>query len=57
MLTARSGAKSRSPESYASVQRRNEAAEILQSYEALSWWSFHRAEVRLLPARLPHESR
>ncbi|KAK4555578.1 hypothetical protein LTR86_007331 [Recurvomyces mirabilis] len=36
--------KSRSPESYHSLARRSEAAEILQSYEMLSWWSFARCE-------------
>ncbi|KAF2478999.1 hypothetical protein BDY17DRAFT_327807 [Neohortaea acidophila] len=34
----------RSPESYESLARRNAAAEILQSYERLSWHSFQRCE-------------
>ncbi|KAK3675082.1 hypothetical protein LTR78_005016 [Recurvomyces mirabilis] len=42
--TTRAKNKSRSPESYHSLARRNEAAEILQSYEMLSWWSFARCE-------------
>ncbi|EMC94909.1 hypothetical protein BAUCODRAFT_34912 [Baudoinia panamericana UAMH 10762] len=33
-----------SPESFDSLYRRNQAAEILQSYEKLSWFSFHRCE-------------
>lgn len=35
----------RSPESHESLSRRNAAAEILQSYEKLSWYSFQRCEV------------
>ena len=45
--TARSATKApvpRSPESYVSLQHRNAAAEILQSYEKLSWYSFQRCE-------------
>ncbi|KAK4547879.1 hypothetical protein LTR36_010598 [Oleoguttula mirabilis] len=34
----------RSPESHVSLDRRNAAAWILQSYEKLSWWSFQRCE-------------
>lgn len=38
-----SGAKS--PESFQSLNDRNNAAEILQSYEKLSWFSMQRCEV------------
>ncbi|KAK4507245.1 hypothetical protein PRZ48_000980 [Zasmidium cellare] len=34
----------RSPESFDSLRARDAAAEILQSYEKLSWLSFHRCE-------------
>nr|POE96444.1 hypothetical protein CFP56_56494 [Quercus suber] len=34
----------RSPETFESLLRREEAASILQSYEQLSWWSFKRCE-------------
>lgn len=34
-------------ESIESQRRRNEAAEILQSYEQLSWYAYQRCEVRL----------
>ncbi|KAF2173186.1 hypothetical protein M409DRAFT_17131 [Zasmidium cellare ATCC 36951] len=34
----------RSPESFDSLRTRDAAAEILQSYEKLSWFSFHRCE-------------
>ena len=34
-----------SPEGFESLQRRNQAAEVLQSYETLSWYSFQRCEV------------
>jgi hypothetical protein len=37
----------RSPESYHSLQIRVRAAEILQSYETLSWFSSSRCEVRM----------
>lgn len=36
----------RSRESFESLYKRSQAAEILQSYEKLSWYSFQRAEVR-----------
>jgi hypothetical protein len=36
----------RSPETHESLQRRNAAAEILQSYEMLSWFALDRNEVR-----------
>ena len=35
----------RSPESFQSLSERNHAAEVLQSYEMLSWYSFSRCEV------------
>lgn len=35
----------KSPESFISLQNRNDAARILQSYEKLSWYSFQRGEV------------
>lgn len=35
----------KSPESFQSLNRRNAAAEILQSYEKLSWYSMQRCEV------------
>jgi hypothetical protein len=35
----------RSPESFDSLNERNRAAQILQSYEKLSWISFQRGEV------------
>ncbi|KAK5136044.1 hypothetical protein LTR08_004298 [Meristemomyces frigidus] len=34
----------RSPESHMSVEIRNNAAQVLQSYQWLSWWSFARSE-------------
>lgn len=37
--------KAASPESFDSLRRRNGAAEILQSYEKLSWHAFKRCEV------------
>lgn len=43
---AASSKPARSPESYASLHRREAAAEILGSYEKLSWYSFQRCEVR-----------
>ncbi|KAF2716239.1 hypothetical protein K431DRAFT_210587, partial [Polychaeton citri CBS 116435] len=33
-----------SPEPYECLRMREEAAQILSSYEKLSWWSFHRCE-------------
>lgn len=39
----------RSPETHASLAARNEAAEILQSYEQLSWCALLRNEVRRSP--------
>ncbi|KAK3721825.1 hypothetical protein LTR37_002991 [Vermiconidia calcicola] len=38
------GKAPKSPESFESLARRNGAAEILQSYEKLSWYSFQRCE-------------
>lgn len=40
-----------SPESHESFTRRNNAAEILQSYEKLSWYSYERCEVSLTHPR------
>lgn len=37
--------QTRSPESFESQQLRDNAAEILESYEKLSWVSFNRHEV------------
>lgn len=39
--------RSRTPESIESLRRRNEAAEILESYEKLSWYSTARCEVSI----------
>lgn len=36
----------RSPETHASLAARNQAAQILQSYEQLSWYALDRNEVR-----------
>ncbi|KAH9825778.1 hypothetical protein Tdes44962_MAKER03989 [Teratosphaeria destructans] len=44
--------KEKSPESHLSFARRREAAEILQSYEKLSWLSFERCEVSIPQTRL-----
>lgn len=38
--------RTRSPETHESLHRRNVAAEILQSYEMLSWFALDRNEVR-----------
>lgn len=61
---ARSGKSSgaKSPESFQSLHQRNVAAEILQSYEKLSWYSMQRCEASLfhgarsLPSILHHVS-
>jgi len=39
------GKAPKSPEAFASLDQRNNAARILQSYEKLSWYSFYRSEV------------
>jgi hypothetical protein len=44
-------ARPRSPETYASLSVRNAAAEILQSYEQLSWYALERNEVRVTVAK------
>ncbi|QIW96817.1 hypothetical protein AMS68_002335 [Peltaster fructicola] len=41
---ARGARGERSPESFESLRKRNEAVEILQSYEKLSWHSYARRE-------------
>ncbi|KXT11524.1 hypothetical protein AC579_6580 [Pseudocercospora musae] len=44
--------KAGSPEAYDSLRRRNGAAEILQSYERLSWHAFKRCEVCFFEVKL-----
>jgi hypothetical protein len=41
--------KTRSPESFESQRARDNAVEILESYEKLSWVSFSRYEVGIAP--------
>ncbi|EME50072.1 hypothetical protein DOTSEDRAFT_20460 [Dothistroma septosporum NZE10] len=43
-VTAKSTRTPKSPESFDSLRRRNTAAEVLQSYEKLSWFSIARCE-------------
>lgn len=47
--TPTAATRPRSPETHASLAARNEAAEILQSYEQLSWHALSRNEVRPSP--------
>lgn len=46
-----SATRTRSPETHESLHRRNVAAEILQSYETLSWFALDRNEVRISPEK------
>lgn len=46
----------RSPESFESMRERDHAAEILQSYEMLSWYAIRRCEVCVLLRSIDHSS-